>query len=194
MKRKFPVLSLLLFTIVLTGCISIPFGDKVLEISMDGVEFVTQEEGGALADNNVNEELNNLEDETTNDTEAEGDVESSQDDAVKNCEEQDHSTVTEDLPVGFFIPDCALVTSVSKNSHGIDAYFTVEEGDWQDVFNAYKEFFGDSLNQERQDPASGKAELDASLYENPNNYTIIQIEQLEEDVQIRIIQQFPTEE
>lgn len=200
MKKSIYFLSFFYVSILLAGCISIPFGDNVLEISTDGIEFVDNQEGDEPGEQEVMEELRaeeeiDLSEEVSSDLEVkDGNSDSDSEEPKNSCEEQDHSTVTDDLVPDFFIPDCALLTNVSKDSNGLDAYFTVKGGDWQEIFKAYKEFFGDFLNQERQNPASQDAELSATLYDNPDDYTIIQINQGDEEVSLRIIQRFTEEE
>ncbi|MBO1005307.1 hypothetical protein [Pseudogracilibacillus auburnensis] len=198
MKKLIHLLTILSMSIILVGCISIPFGDDVLKISTDGVEFVNEEKN-ELEEEEVTEaqeevgepdgEIEETVNDATHETEEEN-TETDSDNTPQQCEEQDYSAIMNDLQEGFFIPDCALIESVTKNELELQAYLTAE-GDWQDIFTDYQTFFGSSIDEESQSPASGTARLKAFQDKTANIYTVIELTQKEEFVQIRIIQQFP---
>lgn len=198
MKRWIHVFMIMTMIVMLSGCFSIPIGDGVLEISTDGIDFVGKDEEKEM-DQTESEEVDVFaeeeEDATTDEiTEETANQETNDDEkTTNNCEEQDLSAITDSLMEGFFIPDCAALMSVSKTTNSLDADLSVE-GDWQAVYNGYKEYFSDKLISESQNPSEKSGDLQATLYDDEQAYTYIQVSQSEDTVSLRVLQYFPSNE
>src|SRR5690625_607271 len=122
MKKALIVFYLFIMISVLAACISIPIGDNVLEISSDGIDFVSGDdesdgddhsENEASADNDSqNEGVAEQNDESENLNENKEEVEettenevANADDPVGQCEKQDHSEITDTVDVDLYIPE-----------------------------------------------------------------------------------------
>ena len=210
MRKITSVISFLAMALLLAGCISIPVGEDTVKISANGVEWLTNDEGGqeeavedtagetdheevAVEPESTNEQAEPASHEEENNdglSEEESNDSSNEATITSQCEKQDYSAVTDHLAPNFFIPECAELTDLSKDKNSLTAYLTVE-GDWQKTFQAYKDFFDDKLSSENQQISSQTARLTAYLYEDMDAYTQIDIDQRDEHVMIRIIQRFP---
>lgn len=194
MRRMYQMISLLALSTLLTACISIPIGDQTLEISTDGINMVSNDEKDDTEEDVAAEgEGKETDGETAEQNDSDGNVtkEKNQTDdsqtAAKNCGEQDYSPIKDDLEPGFYIPDCAVLTSVEKAKSGLYAYFEIEGGNAQEIFKAYQDYFGDKIQSENQNISSGIYEINA----NEGN-TLINLEQYEDHVNLRVIQQSQT--
>lgn len=205
MKKTLIGFSLFAMIILLAGCISIPIGDNVLKISTDGIEFVDgegnmDEAAGDEEEDAEEEESDEAESDETDEAESDEtdeadetkDADSSAKSSKSGCQEEDHSSVTDVLVPGFYIPECAVLESVSKDSTSLTAGFSVPGADWKDIFNEYKEYFGDNLDSESENPQSGSGEMYAYIYPgDDSNYVRIRIDQNEDYVALQILQYFP---
>ncbi len=164
-KKLFLGLSMAFMVFVLAGCISIPIGDSVLEITTDGVEFVTSDDAGNGDDNNVSMDENNNDDfDMTNDngenangnenSDGSGQSDSSNDGSMSASSSgfctstEDHSFFTKHVNGEFYIPECAVLTDVKNNDHESDGYFEVPGATWDQVHDAYIEAHGDQFTKE----------------------------------------------
>lgn len=213
MRKVTYFISFLALALLLAGCITIPVGEDTVKISANGVEWLTNDEEGqeeaiedtaeetgheevAVEPESTNEqaEPTNQEEETNDEpSEEESNDASTGATTTSQCEEQDHSAMTDHLVPNFYIPECAELTDLSKDKNSLTAHLTVE-GDWQEVFQAYQDFFGDQLSSENQNISGKTVRLTAYLYEDTDAYTQIDINQSDEHVKIRIIQRFPVTE
>jgi len=95
-------LSFSLMAFVLAGCITIPIGDNVLEISTDGIEFVSDDSSDENADENNDPSDNSNADNNNNNNNKNDDMNSNNDDANGNNddlnENNDHMNNTGEAP------------------------------------------------------------------------------------------------
>ncbi|WP_058306302.1 hypothetical protein [Gracilibacillus massiliensis] len=197
--RKFLIgLCLFIMTGLLVGCVSIPLNDGVLKMSSEGIEFVNNEsdENNSESDetNNVNNESDEQAEqteETDENTEGSDSVQSEENEEATSdakpsaCEEQDYSDVTDSIDAEIFIPNCAIINSVNKNSSYVSADFIVEPGDWEEILNEYKEFLGEKVQGENKNIQSQFVRLDAVLSDEGRSQ--ITIQQDEENVGLSYI-------
>lgn len=162
------------------------------ELSVDGIIDENENNIETNLDENETNTGTNMTNDQENTTNSNEEEDTNTVEAAGSCEEQDHSAITDELVPDFYIPECAILISVSKSASSIMAEFTVEE-DWQDIFNAYKEFFGENLTSEIQNPLNRSAILQGNLYEGSDKYTRINIDQSDEYLTIRMINYFPDE-
>src|SRR5690625_1177431 len=114
--RKIFIAYSFVFIFLLAGCVSIPIGDSVLEISTDGVNF--EEADGEEEADSDNEAIGDVLEEAgdeeviSNEEEQEGDIEENTEASASQCEAHDNSRLTNDLTPSFYIPDCAVLTSI----------------------------------------------------------------------------------
>lgn len=196
MKRVLTILLVLLATTLLAGCISIPLGDgEQLTIGFDGINIeATGEEDDE--ERNIDDE-NNLGAveaagvQETEDTAVEDNsAEEGGDQADHGICEDDYALILDDMPVGFPMPACATITSVNSSNSNIDAYYNVE-GDWQDIYKLYQDYFGDNISSQSQKPEEKSGELRSQTDEYD---ILIQLNQKDDDfVTVRTLHYFVEE-
>lgn len=188
MKRLFLSLSLIAMLTLLAGCISIPLGKDVLEISTDGVKLIKgdsseeAEEDDSTDDEEVDEEdATAEEDETADENETEEDdgdnasessADTTQASANVTCPEDINTNYDEIIKVledDFYFPECADVKSIS---HGNDSFrfdLYQEGGNYEDLFNEYLEFTGEQVNH--RDVNYGREMANLRFYLDPDTET-----------------------
>lgn len=204
MKKAFSILLVLLATTLLAGCISIPLGDgEQLTIGFDGIniEATGEEDDEEIMD--IDEEENIDDENNLGAVEAAG-VQETEDTAVEDnsaeeggdqtdhsiCED-DYALILDDMPADFPMPACATITSVNSSNSNIDAYYNVE-GDWQDIYKLYQDYFGDNISSQSQKPEEKSGELRSQTDEFD---IYIQLNQRDDDsVAVRTIHYFVEEE
>lgn len=186
MKKVIFSISFICMSIILSGC-SIPIGDNVLHISTDGIEFEEKEGSSDVVEEVDAEEETDKEENIDLGEEAEEDAESttSTNDSTNKCDD-DYSVITDNLPPNTPIFDCAEITSVSQTDQYIDAYYTAP-GDWNDIFNMYKDFLGDNLTEQQQSPQDGNANVKGLIDGKSIEFKMYQKEQ---EVEVRVIHYF----
>src|SRR5690625_522673 len=139
MKRLLLSFSFIIMAILLTGCISIPIGDSTLEISTDGIDFVSSDDGGKEGDLTVDDgEADDTPEENGEGTDEPEKVDDSADATADtsgssgNCD-NDYSELLNELPFELPMPDCAEITNISIRQNTVDSYYVVE-GNWKDIF------------------------------------------------------------
>jgi len=185
--KKFLLGCCLLITVgLLAGCVSVPIGDSVLEISTDGVEFVPGDNSDTNQDNPLNVE-SDVEDEpegnmgdmeepeefADNENSEEPEESTNNEEAStitsdRQCDEQDYSEVTNNIDVDFHIPECAILLKVTKGDNRIDASLNIEDEDWKTILEEYRDYFGDEIYSENVDLGGESAELKADFSDGHN--------------------------
>jgi len=85
----------------------------------------------------------------------------------QQCEENDLSEVSDLLIDDFYFPDCTELTKIRK-SNKLLADFEVKGGDWKEILESYKDYFGDHLKSENQNLKRESANVSVELYEGSN--------------------------
>lgn len=153
-------------------------GDDVLEISSEGINFVSADEesdnneeietnDSPDSENENNNESNENEDETfaQKDNELENNKEN-EPNSTNVCEAQDHSDITESIEGELYIPECAILTDISKSGGAIRASLVIEESNWEDITVEYLNDLGDQITRENQYISNENVKL-MIKYENP---------------------------
>lgn len=158
MKKVLSILFVLLATTFLAGCISIPLGDgEQLTIGFDGINIeATAEEDDE--ENNLGEVGAGVQETEDTATEDNSEEEKGGEQADSGICEDDYALILDDMPVEFPMPACATITSVNSSNSNIDAYYNVE-GDWQDIYQLYQDYFGDNISSQSQKPEGKSGEL-----------------------------------
>jgi len=203
MKRVLSILLVLLATTLLAGCISIPLGGgEQLTIGFDGIniEMTGVEDDEDIVDTNEEgriDDVNNLGAveavgvQETEDTAVEDNsTEEDEDQADHGICEDDYALILDDMPADFPMPVCATITSVNSSNSNIDAYYNVE-GDWQDIYKLYQDYFGDNISSQSQKPEEKSGELRSQTDEFD---IFIQLSQKDDDfVAVRTLHYFVEE-
>lgn len=208
MKKFLLAVGFLLFATILAGCITIPIGDDMLEISSDGIQFVPKDDDGS--NNNNNEEYNaNGEDGLENDPDHNGDSvadnENSQGEAENSegsdesgdnndantatpgqeCEKQDHSAIFDSIGMDLYIPECAVLQNINKSSDTVTATLELEGRDWAEVFDEFVEFAnGTDYDITKEDRNIQNESGDLRYSDESGNRTWITVHQWDEDLSI----------
>jgi len=216
MKRFFLSLLMVAMITVLAGCISIPLGDDVLEISGDGVKFYK----GGKDDAASEDEDVDLDDETDADDDAdlEGDNEEDETDAEDSdagdggttqgtsttqsatCPQDintDYSRLEKSLVHDFYLPECADLGRINVSGDHVDFDFKVHGGEFEAIFDEYLDSF-DEINKQEIDPSwqLGWGRVDANLVNDAGEVSgaVVNIEQKEEHVDVNVRYYLPVEE
>lgn len=162
MKKWLIGMVLLVIVTVLTGC-SLSFVEELLS-SNDNENNVIEEntdnqENDPLNNANIDNMNNNGEDANHNLNEA--GINNSDDDGnneneksetpnqFEACEEEGHDKVLDRIDAEFFLPDCAVLTNINRKDVGFSAYLEIENGNWEEIGNAYIEVYEDKIVNER---------------------------------------------
>ncbi|MFD1927455.1 hypothetical protein ACFSFY_05170 [Sporosarcina siberiensis] len=213
MKKVLVFFAMLIVSSLLVGCISIPLGDGgKLEVSKDGISMNPGEAEAEVVEVEEVEEIEEIEGKQEDEA-VEEDVteEESQDEktdgnlkAVVNAESGrcgefiedpkiNDRTIAEFLefaPIGFSLPDCSLIDSMSdsyNSSYGettIDAYIQVP-GIWIDMYDYYDESFGElNFKEVKRDKNNNakEARISGDLAEHAFRIHITQVDNEEEDI------------
>lgn len=188
MKEAVSIMLILLATILLTGCISIPLGEgEKLVIGFDGIN-IEADEGLNKGDENhkVSVAADGPETDDAN-VANDSEVENEQEQADHESCEDDYALILDDMPEDFPMPVCATITSVNSSHSDIDAYYNVE-ADWQDIYKLYQDYFGDNISSQSQKPEEKSGELRS----NTDDFDIwIQLNQEDDDfVRVRVLHYF----
>lgn len=119
----------------------------------------------------------------------EGEEASNMQDNSDACQD-DYEEVLKDLPSNFFIPECAKITGLNKDSNELSINFEVE-GDWLEVLEGYKQFFDGKVEEEIQDRKAEYGEITAFYYKEEAAYTKVVVAQDDAIVFIDVFQVLP---
>ncbi|WP_438314662.1 hypothetical protein [Sporosarcina sp. FA9] len=205
MKKVLVFLSILIASSLLVGCISIPLGDGgKLELSKDGISMNPGEADGieeveveAEPEDEIVEE--DATEEDSKDGKSDGNLKAVVNAQSGSCGEfvedpkMNDRTITEFLefaPMGFLLPDCTLIDSMSDrydSSYGettIEAYVQVP-GVWIDMYDYYDEAFKElnflEVKRDKNNNAK-EARISGELAEHAVRIYITQVDNEEEDI------------
>lgn len=172
MRKLFVIFFTVFLLSLVVGC-SLPFGDGLLTISSEGVDFIKHEENKenlAEGDDNaampaatetdtedtekqdeiddsnmgLNDEENGSKTSEKNDTNEEANENEETGSNNNNCEKQDHSRILQQIGNDFYIPECAVITSQSFSQKEVSVYLDLADAYWEDLADDYR----DKLPQE----------------------------------------------
>lgn len=222
MKRFFLSLTLVAVMILLAGCVSIPLGDDVLEISTDGVKLIKGDSDAAGDEADKTEDVDNdedgidEEDEVDNEDEvdeedegdddsdadddktstsgkAQGEVEGGSDVTCPDDFNTDYSRIIEEIDHEFYFPECAGVAKMEK---GNTFQFRLLQagGDYEDLFDEYLDFAEEPFREDIN-LTNGTADLRFYLHdiEEEIGSMIINFRQEEDHVRMDFSYRYPEE-
>lgn len=214
MKRMTVGICLIVITIFLAGC-SIPFVDELLEMSTEensskNNEDNSSENGSNGEENDVtnNNELEEDGDEaqakfggenegksqSTDNNESQANNKIDTNEKGEQCEAQDHSEVIDLIEEDFHIPECAILTNISKTANDLTASFIIENGKWDEVFIEYTDFFADNIHEDSKNIQQEIGEIIAYLLPEQEGRVRLVIRQGNETVDIDLTYSFPKED
>lgn len=141
-------------------------------------------------ENNVDEmnESNEEEDNTvineSNEEEADNNEDASTNSGMSNACEDESEKVLGKMNTDFFIPDCAIVTSMTSIDDGFKAKLTIEGADWEDILDEYLEAYADQITKEDKQFARDTGTINIAFAENHS--INIMSTQYENDVEVRL--------
>lgn len=222
MKRFFLSLIFVATITLLAGCVSIPLGDDVLEISTDGVKLIKgnsdasgdeademedtddtdeedemDEEDGVEDENEVDEEEESDEDSDNDEDSASGKVQGeAEGGSGVTCPDDfntDYSRIIDEIEHEFYFPECAGVAKMQK---GNTFTFRLLQagGDYEDLFDEYLEFAEDPFKEDLN-LTNGTADLRFYLHDVEEEIGSMQINfrQQEDHVRMDFTYRYPEE-
>lgn len=168
------------------------------ELEEDGDEaqakFGGENEGKSQSADNNHDGDENEQPSSTDNNESQANNKIDTNEKGEQCEAQDHSEVIDLIEEDFHIPECAILTNISKTANDLTASFIIENGKWDEVFIEYTDFFADNIHEDSKNIQQEIGEIIAYLLPEQEGRVRLVIRQGNETVDIDLTYSFPKED